>query len=461
MNRRPPLSLATQVGYATAESGINTVETVLRLYLLAFYTDRIGLDAELAGLAAALAIVWDAVTDPVMGVISDRTRDRFGGRRGYLPAGGVLLALGVLAVFFPPALAGQGAKFAWLLGSYCFLNTGMTVLSVPYMAMAGELTEDPHERVVLFGARFAFANVGALLAAALPLGMLGLGVVASGDSTTPPMAFAAAVLVVVTALVSWRATANVRFVPAPALRPVTWREAFVLPFGNPAFRPLLLAYVLASLGIGVNGACFLYFYDHVLGMVEGDRLLVLGAFLLVFTASILVWVKWSKRFGKRRPLLIGASVLAVGNTLLYTSAPAGAFWFVLVAGGVGLAFFVGAVVLIDTMLTDVLDHDLLRQRQLRSGLFFGVWRFASKVARALSVWLVGQVLGGAGFVAASAQQPPAVRTALWWLFGPGVGLLFLSSAFVLWRWRFRDREQARVRALLARRERRASSADSG
>lgn len=457
MNQRP-LSLATQVGYATAESGINTVETVLRLYLLAFYTDRIGLDAELAGLAAALAIVWDAVTDPVMGVISDRTRHRFGGRRGYLPAGGVLLALGVLAVFFPPALAGQGAKFAWLLGSYCFLNTGMTVLSVPYMAMAGELTEDPHERVVLFGARFAFANVGALLAAVLPLAMLGLGLVGSGESTTPSMALAAAALVVLTALISWSATRNVQFVAAPALRSATWREAFLAPFGNPAFRPLLLAYVLAYLGIGVNGACFLYYYDHVLGFAEADRQLVLGTFLLVFTASILVWVQLSKRFGKRRPLLVGATVLAVGNTLLYMLVPPGAFWLVLVAGGVGLAFFVGAIVLIDTMLTDVLDHDLLRHRQLRSGLFFGVWRFASKVARALSVWLVGQVLGLAGFVAASAQQPPAVRTALWWLFGPGVGALFVASAFVLWRWRFRDRQQARVRTLLARRERRRTGA---
>ena len=459
MNHRP-LSLATQVGYATAESGINTVETVLRLYLLAFYTDRIGLDADLAANAAALAIVWDAITDPVMGVISDRTLHRFGGRRGYLPAGGVLLALGVLAVFFPPALDGQGAKFAWLLGSYCFLNTGMTVLSVPYMAMAGELTEDPHERVVLFGARFAFANVGALLAAVLPLAMLGLGVVGPGGSTTPTMALCAAVLVVLTALASWRATANVRFVAAPSRRSATWREAFLAPFGNPVFRPLLLAYVLAYLGIGVNGACFLYYYDHVLGFAEPDRQVVLGTFLLVFTTAILGWVKLSKRFGKRRPLLVGASVLAVGNTLLYTLAPPGAFWFVLVAGGVGLAFFVGAVVLIDTMLTDVLDHDLLRHRQLRSGAFFGVWRFASKVARALSVYIVGQALAAAGFVAASAQQPPAVRTALSWLFGPGVGLLFLASVFVLWRWRFRDREQARVRALLGRRERREAAAPS-
>ncbi len=451
MQPRPPLTLGTQVGYATAESGINMVETMLRLYLLAFYTDRVGLAAELAGLAGALAIVWDAVTDPVMGVVSDRTRHRFGGRRGYLPAGGVLLGLGVLAVFFPPALDHQGAKFAWLLGSYCFLNTGMTVLSVPYMAMAGELTEDPHERVVLFGARFAFANLGALLAAVAPplCGML----LAESASTTATAAAVAGVLVVVTALLSWRATARVQFVDVPATKgaEVRWLAAFVLPFGNAAFRPLLLAYVLAYVGIGVNAASFLYYYEHVLGMPEGDRQTVLGVFLLAFTGSIYGWVKLGRRFGKRRPLVVGATVLALGNAGLYLLAPQFGFWFVLLGGGIGLAMFVGVVVLIDTMLTDVLDHDLLRQGRLRSGLFFGVWRFASKLARALSLYLVGAVLGWAGFRSGGGAQPESVRTTLVWLFGPGVGACFLAAAVVLGRWRFGDAEQARVRALLARR----------
>ena len=191
----------TTVGYAFAETGINLVETVLRIYLLIYYTDVVGLHAGLAGLAVGIGLVWDAVTDPIMGAISDRTRDRFGGRRGYLPPGGVLLAVGLLGVFWPPELASQAAKFAWLLGSFCFLNTGMTVLSVPYMAMAGELTQQPHERAVLFGWRFAFMNLGALLAASLPALFLAPGV--ANAATMRPVAVCGAVLVVVATLVSW------------------------------------------------------------------------------------------------------------------------------------------------------------------------------------------------------------------------------------------------------------------
>ena len=448
--------MRVQVGYATADIGINTVETVLRLWVLVYYTDVVGLSAWLAGLASALAVVWDAVTDPIMGVISDRTRHRFGGRRGYLPIGGVLLALGVLTVFWPPALDGQAAKFAWLLGSYCFLNTGMTVLSVPFMAMAGEMTEVPHERVVLFGWRFAFCNLGALLAAVLPQ-------VCGGAATTtaaamPAISTVAALLVVVTALCSWFATARVRFL-MPPLQDTPLLRAFAVPFGNAAFRPLLLAYVVANTGIGINAATFSYYYQHVLELGEADTLNVLAVFMGVFTLSILAWVKLSKRFGKIRPMVVGAGTLGIGTTLLYLLVPVGGYAWVMGVGAIGLGAFVGSVVLIDTLLTDVLDHDFLRTRQLRSGLFFGVWRFASKMARALALVTVGAVLDVAGFVEQGREQPPSVDTALILLFAPGVGACFVGAAWILRRYRFDDAAQARVRALLLRRARREVGGD--
>jgi GPH family glycoside/pentoside/hexuronide:cation symporter len=164
-------------------------------------------------------------------------------------------------------------------------------------------------------------------------------------------------------------------------------------------------------------------------------------------------VQLARRFGKRRPLVVGACVLGVGTALLYWLAPGveRRFELVLWVGAVGLGGFVGSVVLIDAMLTDVLDHDCVRTRQLRSGLFFGVWRFAGKVARALAVAFAGLALDAAGFVEGAADQPPSVATALTWMFGPGVGAAFVLTACVLWRYRFDERKQAQARAILARR----------
>ena len=167
-----PLPWSAQVGYAMADVGINAVETALRLYLLIYYTDRIGLRADLAGLALALGLLWDAVTDPVMGAISDRTAHSRHGRRIYVLLGGVLLALAIVLLFHPPELEGHWSRFAWLLFAFCFLNTALTIINVPHMAMAGEMTVDPHERSVLFGWRFACMNFGAVLAAALPVVLL-------------------------------------------------------------------------------------------------------------------------------------------------------------------------------------------------------------------------------------------------------------------------------------------------
>jgi GPH family glycoside/pentoside/hexuronide:cation symporter len=451
MSDRIPLTARVQVGYAVAEAGVNTVETMMRLYPLAYYTNVVGLSAGLAGVAAALAIVWDAVTDPVMGALSDRTRHRFGGRRGYLLPGAALLALGVLGVFWPPALDGQPAKFAWFLCAYCFLNTGMTVLAVPYHAMAGELTADPHERTRLFGVRFASSNLGAFAAAALPW----LFVPANGDSVAglPGASVVAAAFVVATAVVSWAATARVPL-PRTPLPPEPLLRVFTLPFGNRAFVPLITAYVVANVGIGVNAATFLYYYRYVLELPGETAQAVLAVFLATFTASIAVWVALARRFGKRRPLVAGAFVLAVGNTALYTLAPAREPWVVFAFGAVGLGAFVGAIVLLDTLLTDVLDHDLLRTHRMRSGLFFGVWRFSSKLARAVSMLVVGAVLGAAGFVEQSDVQPSQVHAALVVLFGPIVGAFFLGATWLLWRYRFDDVAQARVRALLLRRARR-------
>ena len=461
MPSRTRISQPIKIGYATAELGINTVETLLRIYLLIYYTNVVGLEAGLGGVAMFLALAWDAVTDPLMGMISDRTRDRFGGRRGYLPVGGLLLATGTMALFWPPDMASQAGRFAWFLGSYCFLNTGMTVLSVPYMAMAGEMSSDPHERTALFGWRFVFANLGAMGAAILPLLFLGsIETGAGGNAATmPQVSVVASAMALLSALISWQATRRARFIRRPVPAESILRT-FSLPMRSPTFRPLLAAYVVATTGIGINATTFLYYYKYHLRLPELQTQQVLAVFLLVFTLSILLWVKVARHFGKIRPLVISATVLGFGNTALYLLLPTGsaAYWWVMILGAVGLASFVGSIVLFDTLLTDVLDHDQVHSGEIRSGLFFGVWRFASKLARGGSVLIVGLVLWAVDFQEQQEIQPDGVESALVWLFGPGVGAFFLASAGILRCYRFDKCKQEQVRRILTNRADRPSRA---
>ncbi|MGA1597454.1 MAG: MFS transporter [bacterium] len=448
--RSRPLSRFTRFGYASAETGINAVEILLRLYLLSFYTDAVGLDPLWAGLAGFLGLLWDAVTDPLMGTLSDRTRPRLGGRRVYLLWGSVLLAGSLLLLFAPPALESQGARFLWLLGAYMLLNTALTVLSVPYMAMASELTEDRNERSVLFALRFAFGNVGAIVAAGLP-GVLLAGA-EEGQAQVVAMTRAGLVigaLVLLTSLLAWRATRNAEPEAAaassqPLIRQL--REAL----RNPAFGPLLGAYVIATFGVSINSTLARYYYLYRLRFTEEQVGLLLATFMLILTLSLVGWVKASERLGKLKPLLWGVSLLGLGTSLTYPFFPAESFWLTLIVAGGVLGACVGSVVLLDSILTDVIDYDQLRSGASRAGVYFGVWRFASKTARAAAFFGTGSVLSAIGFVP-NTEQTPEVSEALAWLFGPGVGGFLLLAALLLVRYRFSDAKQRQVKRLLERR----------
>ena len=148
---------------------------------------------------------------------------------------------------------------------------------------------------------------------------------------------------------------------------------------------------------------------------------------------------------------IVASLLGIATSVLYLVLPPGNFVLPLTLGAIGLGSLIGCIVLIDSLLTDVIDHDCITTGVRRSGVFFGVWRFASKLARAAAIGGTGWLLDLIGFVPNEVQSD-GVKRALSLLFGPGVGLFFLAAAVLLARYRFTDRKQRQVQRILARRQ---------
>lgn len=443
-----------QVGYAMADVGLNGIELAIRLYLLIFYTDHVGLSASWAGVALAIGLLWDAVTDPVMGAVSDRYAATLG-RRVFVWTGGLLSAASFV-LLFAPGLAGpvlaldtQFAKFAWLTFSFCLLNTGMTIVNIPHVAMATEMTELPHERSVLFGWRFACMNVGAIVSAGAPQLFL-----RGGDHRTvevmTPFSLVLAGVMVLSSLTTFAATRNVRFRVEPPSDHSFLRQ-LAEAFGNRAFLPLLLASVLATVGIGANSAAALYYYRYRLLLPDSEAHELIAIALVVFTLSILMWVSLGRRFGKSRPVAWGSLLLGLGTTFVYPFLPAEDFASVMLASSVGLGSLLGCIVLIDSLVTDVIDFDTVRSRARRPGVYFGVWRFAAKLARGAAIAIAGALLDVVGFVP-NQQQGESVRTAIALLFGPGVGVWFVAAAVVMWRYRFGDRKQQQVARILARRE---------
>ena len=159
------LSVGTKLGYGVCDLGGNLFFTAMGFWSLYYLTDTVGVPAAAAGIAVMIGKLWDAVTDPMMGYISDRTRSRWGRRRPYLLFAALPLFLSMWWFFTNPHITDSTLVTIWAAFALCFLNTAYTVVNIPYSALTPELTQDYHERSSLNGFRFGFAVFGTLLGA--------------------------------------------------------------------------------------------------------------------------------------------------------------------------------------------------------------------------------------------------------------------------------------------------------
>lgn len=408
-------------GYGAAETGIAAAEVVLQLYLLNFYIGR-GLSPFLAGLALALAVAVDALLDPLAGRISDRARFAMGRRRPFILAGAVFLAFGFPALFYPPAALESIGLFAYLFFLYLFVNLGMTVLSVPHSAFAGELAPEPEQRTALFGFRLLFNCLG-LLAGILSAGTSGTLDHGMGSTVVAGVVVVSAVVTVVSTRGLDRPAALSSNAANSALL-----TGFFSALQNRAFVPLLLAFFAASVGRTLNSSLALYYYEFRLQLSTTEiTTIVLGVFVLVVSASIAAWVLLAQKFGKKRPAFAGIFGLALMTAIGYPLFPPGKLAGPLCAAVIG-GFLVASIILFESIVADIAEEDGRIKGEPREGVYFGFWKMVTKIARALGLALSGWSLSAIGFNASAPDPHTAYLVAL--IFGPGVAMFFFAAALI-------------------------------
>lgn len=453
------LRIRSILGYAAAESGIVGAEVMIQLYLLKFYTAEIGLRADLAGYALAIAVLWDMVADVIVGRMSDNSRSALGRRRPYILAGGLLLGFALPVLFFPPGFESQAGKFLYLLLSYMLVNTAMAVLSVPHAALGSELTQDPSRRTLVVGLRLLCGNVGLLLGTLLP----GIFLIANPLPALPAKtsaAFVAAAVAALSAFLTFIAAKGMERMPeaGAANQGGLLADLWSVRLNRP-FVVLFAALLVATIGRTINSSAALFYYDRRLGISEQDVVIyVLGVFILVITFSVPFWVWLASRIGKIRAAFSGILGLGLMTSIAYPLFPASDLrgpMFAAVFGGIA----VGSIVLLDSLLADIVDLDELRTGKNREGLYFGVWKMGSKVSRAAGLAFSGIALSAAG--AETEKTDVAfgmVGFNLAVLFGPVVGVFFIAAAMMFVFLRYGPEIHARVQSLLQRRKARRAQA---
>ncbi|MEZ4647273.1 MAG: MFS transporter [Candidatus Eisenbacteria bacterium] len=467
MSSRRALPWTTKAGYGSAELGLVAVEVLVQVYLLKFYNVVVGLPSALAGLALSVAILWDAITDPVMGGVSDRTRTPWGKRRPYFIPGALGACVFFVALFHPPVFRSDGFAFVYLLIGFMSLNTSLTVISVPHVSLAGEMAFDRDQRTALFGFRRLFATLGLVVGTVLPaLVLRSLGGEETADNIARSRSLTALLLcapILLTALWAFVATrgrdestheSGAKF--GDIVRDlgrlfVSQKDVWT----NKVFFPLLLSAIIAGAARTLNGSIALYYYQFRIQLHEDVIVLaVLLPFFLSLLASIPLWVWISRRVGKKWPAFWGVLGLALLTMFTYPFFPPGS-----VVGPICIAivggFCAGSVVIIDSLIADAVDYDEFRTGRDREGLYFGVWKLGTKMARALGLAFAGVFLQLIGFDEGRMTQDPEVGWRLALLFGPAVGVFFALAAIVFACFPLTDKTHRRIQRILERRRQRA------
>lgn len=452
MNQIPPLKV--KFGYGITEMGIFSVEILLRLHLLKFYTDVVGLKPELAGFASAIAVIWDAITDPYMGTYSDRAKFSSGKRRPFILFGGILLAISVIFLYNPPILSTDLGKFIYLMLTYIGLNTCMTIVSVPYSAFAGEITENRYERTKLFGYRLFFGNIGLLVGTILP-GML-LKVYIESDNkdlnaySTTSLIVAIIILIVVSVTFFSTKKYDSKSEIFESFKAKEFITSFISVLGNPIFLPLFLAYLVSYIGVTINSTIALYYYEYRLNLGESDTNIILGVFIIVWSLSLAFWILLSKKYGKKYPAFFGVIILGILTCITYPFFPKNQLLFPLVMSIIG-GVLVGSIVLFDALVADIVDYDELKTGLHREGLYFGFWKMGIKFSRAFSLLLAGSLLSWIGFTP-NIEQPKIVSDRIAWIFGPGVGSFFIIGSLIALTMPMTDDLHAKIQRILLKKK---------
>ena len=438
-----------KIGYGLGDMSSSMFWKIFSYYLPFFYSNVFGLSLEHAALLLLVTKLWDAVSDPVMGLIADRTHSRWGRYRPYLLwVAGPFAVAGVLTFTTPDW--SEGAKLAWAYVTYILMMTVYTAINVPYGAMLGVVTDDSTERTVFSSYRMFFAYGGSFLALAIfePLCNFFTGDIGIGSSAQALAAQAAGwqktmiVIGILCALLFYgcfRWTRE-RIAASDSDRESILRDIKALA-GNGPWWLLLGVAIAVLLFNSIRGGAAAYFFKDFVGdnnLLGGNLLLTCGAFLAIGEianmAGVALAVPISRRIGKQMTYI--AAMLVAGVL-------SGAFYFVpTTAAGIRTMLVLQIVIsaaagitfpLLWSMFADVADYSELRHGHSSTGLIFSSSSMAQKFGGAFGSALILWLLAAYGYdtSAEAAQSGEAIvglRMLMSWIPAAGCGIALVLVA---------------------------------
>jgi GPH family glycoside/pentoside/hexuronide:cation symporter len=440
---RQRLPVSTYLGYGVGQVGGQILRDAPALILPIYLTTVLGLEPALAALTILIAKAWVVAADPIAGLVSDRTQTRWGRRRPFVLAGGLIAAVSFVAMFFIPALEHQVTLFLYATAIYLVLNTGFSMFSVPYLTMASEMTDDPNERTTLMSFRNSCLAVGLILGGALAPKIVAWVTQDLGGTPREGYQWMSLVMGGVIAATSLWVFVGTASAPTKAATEasVPLREQFRIAWSNKPFVVLIAANIVQYVSAGLGYAGGFFFFAYAFGLGLGAFNVIPVWIIIISVASIAampVLVAAAARFGKMR-VYKWCLVLYAVSTQAYFLADADSMWIVwLIAVAIGV-FNGGFILMSFSVLTDTVAYDRARSGISREGALSAVYSAVDKIGNALGGALFLVFLSLIGFVKTSdgsiAPQPESVLHWIRIAYVVVPAVLHASSIFILNRYR--------------------------
>jgi len=430
-----PLSL--RAGWGIGALGVALLFNTYSAIILFYLTRVAGVAVITAGALMMIAKLYDLVTDLPMGILSDRTRSRFGRRRPWLLVGAFVCGGAFVMLFSTPAEWADFEKAAYVLGGLLVFNTGYTLFNVPHIAMPAEMSTNYDERTAIMSFRavaimigtFTVIGVGPTLAAQFGGGNEGYEIVG----------WMFGVLALVAMIACFFGTAGARATEHVTPRQSPW-EQIRTAASNVHFLKLAGFKLLTLLATGVAAGSVLFFIVDILGHTQDVMLwYALGGNLIMpLLAAPFFWVPFSRKVGKHRALMLATFGFMVGALWWWFVPPGEPVWLLFVRALV-LAFFgMGKLLLGMSLLPDVQEYDYLSTGLRREGVFAGAYNMVEKFAFMGAPVVIGLILGVLGYQSTvdneAIQQDPSALTGIRISIAIVPAVCNLLAGMILLRW---------------------------
>ncbi|MBH8553564.1 MFS transporter [Nostocaceae cyanobacterium CENA357] len=407
------LDFKTKLAYGAGDLGPAITANISIFFLLVFFTNVAGIPAGLAGSVLMIGKIWDAVNDPMVGVLTDKTKSRRWGRRlPWMLYGAIPFGIFFFLQWIVPRFSADQSANIWPLFWY-YVAIGLisqvfyTVVNLPYTAMTPELTQDYDERTSLNSFRFTFSIGGSILSLILSKVVFSL----ISDRQQQYLVLAAVCTVISVLSLYWCVFGvRDRILAFEAKRTqleeppsIPFFEQLKIVFTNRPFLFVIGIYLFSWLGVQITASIIPYFVINCMRLQESDVPTVMIAVQGTALLMLFVWTALSKRIGKKIVYFLGMSLWIIAAAGLFFLQPGQIvlMYIMAVMAGVGVST---AYLVPWSMIPDVIELDELQTGQRREGIFYGFMVLLQKFGLAFGLFLVGNALQASGFQSAVAGQ---------------------------------------------------------